>query len=64
MSVQFVKFAVIVDGDVVSNISLADDEHNAMQIAAFRTGITYVEIDTEIQPGSTWDGKTFHPPAQ
>lgn len=64
MSVQFVKFAVIVDGDVVSNISLADDEHNAMQIAAFRTGITYVEVPVEVEPGSTWDGETFHPPAE
>lgn len=64
MELNFVKFAVVVDGDVVSNISLADDEHNAMQIAAFRTGITYVEVPTEIQPGSTWDGKNFHPPAE
>ena len=61
---EIVKFAVVVDGEVVNNLTYINEPPLDGVIAALRTGPVYVEVPEEVQIGSTWDGKRFAPPTK
>ena len=55
-------FALIVDGEVALNLKLPSMFEKI--VAIFQSNPTIVEVDEEIQEGSTWDGQEFTPPAE
>lgn len=57
-----IKFAVVVDNEVVSNIVYPNEQPFDGVIAILRSGPVYVEVADDVQVGSTWDGQGFTPP--
>lgn len=62
--IETVRFAVVVDGEVVSNVAYENTPPLDGLVAILRTGPTFVEIPQEVAIGSTWDGKRFAPPTK
>ena len=61
------NFALIIDGEVAGNFSFPSiepmPETISELIAIFKSSPTIVKAFEFIEPGSTWDGSEFTPPA-
>ena len=61
------NFALIIDGEVAGNFSFPSmdplPEGIEGLIAIFKSSPTIVKAFEFIEPGSTWDGSEFTPPA-
>jgi hypothetical protein len=63
------NFALVVDGEVADNFSFPAFANGEMPlqieklIAIFKSNPIIVEALEHIEPGSTWDGSEFTPPA-
>jgi hypothetical protein len=63
------NFALVIDGQVAGNFAFpsiaAEDMPPILEelIAIFKSSPTVVKALDYIEPGSTWDGSTFTPPA-
>ena len=62
-------FALIIDGEVVENFAFPPFPPGGMPeivekwIAIFKSNPTLVPVLQRVEPGSTWDGQNFTPPA-
>lgn len=64
------NFALVIDGEVADNFSFPSyppgvDVPPIIEklVAIFKSGPTIITTMQIIEPGSTWDGETFTPPA-
>jgi hypothetical protein len=62
--IETVRFAVVVDGEVISGVTHPNVPPHDAAIAAMRSGITFIEVPEEVPVGSKWDGKKFTPPVE
>jgi hypothetical protein len=63
------NFALVIDGEVADNFSFPSFANGELPfqleklIAIFKSNPTIVEVLEFVEPGSSWDGKKFTPPA-
>lgn len=64
------NFALVIDGEVADNFSLPSFPPGQTPpiieklVAIFKSSPTIVTTLDWVIPGSTWDGESFHPPAE
>lgn len=59
-----INFAIIIDGEVAGNVTYPSTMAGADKFdAIYSSAPTFVKTENRIEEGSTWDGKTFTPPA-